>query len=115
MDYPLPPGFRFRHYIDGPGLYLGSEQVACAGPANDDPGAAWRLCLYPRRPPRYVFLADEAACRRYMAAWATQWEAEIRARCEGRSSGFEHLVRSGVPAPEGRHPRPGSRRGVKLL
>lgn len=115
MDYPLPPGFTFEPYVDGPCLRLDGEMLACACPANSDPGARWRLCLSPRRPPRYEFLADEEACRRYMAAWAKRWEAEIRERCRGRTSGWEHLVRSDGPAPEGRHPRPRSRRGTKLL
>ncbi|MDF5814323.1 hypothetical protein P4152_17235 [Pseudomonas aeruginosa] len=76
----LPPGFHFEPYLGGPALYLDDDQVASACPARDEAGASWRLCLCPRRPPRYEFLADEQACLRYMAAWARRWEAEIRAR-----------------------------------
>ncbi len=76
----LPPGFHFEPYLGGPALYLDDTQVASACPARDEAGASWRLCLCPRRPPRYEFLADEQACLRYMAAWARRWEAEIRAR-----------------------------------
>ena len=115
MEHPLPPGFTFEPFIDGPSLCLDGERIAFAGPANLDPGAPWRLCLSPRRTPRYEFLASEEACRRYMAGWARRWEAEIRERCQGRLSGWEHLSRSGEPAPEGRHPRPRTRRGAKIL
>lgn len=43
-----------------------------------DPGAPWRLCISPAGSPRYEFLRDEDARLRYMAAWATKSEAEIR-------------------------------------
>lgn len=115
MDHPLPPGFTFEPFIDGPSLCLDGERIAVASPASLDPGAPWRLCLSPRRSPRYEFLASEEACLRYMAGWARRWEVEIRERCQGRLSGWEHLAVSGGPAPGGRHPRPRSRRGVKIL
>lgn len=109
----LPPGFEFRPYLDGPGLYLGPEVVAHACPASDTAGAPWRLCLSPRSPPRYEFLVSEAACRRYMARWAMRWEAEIRGRLKDPRTGFEHLVPAG-PTPATRHPRRARRRGLAL-
>lgn len=109
----LPPGFEFRPYLDGPGLYVGQELVAHACAANDDPGAPWRLCISPRSPVRYEFLASEAACRRYMAAWARRWEAEIRDRLKGLQTGFEHLIPTG-PTPMTRHPRRTKRKGPRL-
>ena len=76
----LPPGFHFEPYLGGLALYLDDDQVASACPARDEAGAPCRLCLRPRRPPRYEFLANEEVCPGYMAAWARRWEAEIRAR-----------------------------------
>ena len=110
----LPAGFEFRHYIDGPALYLAGEIVANACPANPEPGAPWRLCIAPRKWPRYEYLASEAACRRYMAAWARRWEAEIRVRVAASDRSFEHLALNG-PVPVTRHPRgKARRRGIRL-
>lgn len=109
--YALPPGFHFQPYLGGPSLHVGEEQVASACPARDEPGAPWRLCLRPRRPPRYEFLPNEDACLRYMAAWARRWEAEIRDRCALPSTAFAHLATTGAtPATQSRHPRHRSRR-----
>lgn len=108
----LPAGFEFRPYIEGPGLYLGNELLAHACPANPDPGAPWRLCIAPRRPPRFEFLPDEAACLRYMARWVLLWEAEIRERIGHAQPPFVNpYTGSGAPS---KHPRPRSRRRDRI-
>jgi len=76
----LPADFSFGWRGDGPCLEFRGELVADATPANHDPDPPWRLCISPRRPPRYEFLCSELACRRYMAAWARRWEAQVRER-----------------------------------
>lgn len=108
----LPTGFEFRDYLDGPGLYLGSELLAHACPANSDPGAPWRLCISPRRPPRYEFLQDEAACRHYLARWACLWEAQIRERIGQSQPPFVNPVTGTGTGTN--HPRPRSRRRVRI-
>jgi hypothetical protein len=107
--HDLPPDFEFRPYVQGPALYLGEEIVAHASPARDEPGAPWRVSLEPRKPPRFVFLRDEATSLRYMAGWAIKWEAHIRERCRNESRAFAHLATSGAEHPS-RHPRGRSRR-----
>lgn len=105
----LPPGFEFRPYVGGPGLYLGDDLVAHASPARDEPGARWRLCIAPRGIPRYEFLRDEDACLRYMAGWAVKWEAEIRQSVASVGTGHPYgEVKS--PTEPSRHPRGRSRR-----
>lgn len=106
----LPPGFEFRPSLDGPGLFLGEDRVAIACPARDEPGAPWRLCLSPRGQPRYEFLPDEAACVRYMAAWARRWDTEIREACASTAHPYSHLATSGLCRPDTRHPRGRARR-----
>jgi len=105
----LPPGFEFVPYLGGPALQLDGEVIASACPANDGPGAPWRLCIHPRRPPRYEFLPDEAACRRYMEAWARRWEGQIREHLAAPSSPFQHLIPAGGVAHT-THIRPRARR-----
>ena len=107
--HSLPPGFEFRPYVDGPGLYLEGRVIATACPANGDPGAPWRLCISPKGSPRCEFLRDEDACLRYMAAWATKWEAEIRRARVDVGTGHPYGdVRA--PSEPSRHPRGRSRR-----
>jgi len=111
----LPPDFEFRHFIDGPALYLGDEAVAYASPARDEPGAPWRLYKTARRPPRYAFLPDEQACREYLTRWAIQWEAQIREACASADQPFQHLASGDQPREPSRHPRPRSRRRSRLF
>lgn len=107
--HDLPPGFEFRPYVGGPGLYLDGTQIANASPARDEPGAAWRLCIAPKGIPRYEFLRDEEACLRYMAGWARKWETEIRKALADVGTGHPYgEVRS--PAEPSQHPRGRSRR-----
>lgn len=71
----LPEGFRWRPYLDGPGLYHGARLIACAAPVQ----SGWRLLIAGGgRPVRYEFLPTLRACKRYAEAWAVKWEAEIR-------------------------------------
>jgi len=106
----LPDGFRFEPYVDGPCLRVGDEVVATACPARDEPGAPWRICLAPRKPPRFVFCPDEEACLRYMEAWARKWEVEIRERCDRPSLEFAHLRQTGQTPAEPQYPRRRKRR-----
>lgn len=107
--HALPPGFEFKPYVDGPGLYLDGTVVATATQANRQPGAPWRLCISPTGAPRYEFLRDEDACLRYMAAWATRWEAAIRKARVDVGTGHPYAdVRS--PSEPSRHPRGRARR-----
>lgn len=99
MDTELPADFAFGWFIDGPALECRGEVIATATPASHDPNPPWRLCISQRSPPRYEFLATEAGCRRYMAAWARKWEAQIRERLAYPPAAFTDLGRSGGGPP----------------
>jgi len=112
MDTELPADFAFGWFIDGPSLEFRGEVIAAATPANHDPNPLWRLRIDPRCPPRYVFLASEQACRRYMAAWARKWEAQIRERLAHPPAAFSDLGSgTGGPALNTTHHRRSPRRG----
>lgn len=111
MDTELPADFTFGWFIDGPSLEFRGEVIATATPVNRSPNPPWRLCINPRCPPRYEFLATEAGCRRYMAAWARKWETQIRERLAYPPAAFTDLGRSagGIPLNT-THPRRTARR-----
>lgn len=111
--HTLPPGFEFRPYVDGPGLYLDGRVIATATPANGSPDTPWRLCISPNGIPRYEFLRDKDACLRYMAAWAKRWENEIRNTLADVGTGHPY-GEVGSPAEPSRHPRSRSRRKSEL-
>lgn len=112
--HALPPGFEFRPYVDGPGLYLGEKAIAFACAANHDPNPPWRLCLnVGTLSASTVFTATEAGALRYMAAWARKWEPEIRKAHEAVSHPFGHLAVRG-PVPDTHHIRAKVRRSSAL-
>jgi hypothetical protein len=107
----LPEGFQWRPYSGGPGLYCGDRLVAHACEASA--GNGWRMSLDGSGGPgRYVFLPDEAACRRYAEAWALKWADEIREFGmvpPSLGAGSGPRSRSDEPV-QSRHPRGGKAR-----
>lgn len=72
----LPDGFEWRHYIDGPALYWGEEQIASITPLAN---GKFRICLNPHSMAiRYEFFDSLRECELYVELWARKWEGRLR-------------------------------------
>lgn len=87
----LPPGFRWRTYLDGPALYCGAMPVAYLSPVMN----GVRVQLHPSL--RNVFFSSEARAKVYVEAWASKWREDI-ARHVRSSEASRRTGWDGAPA-----------------
>lgn len=85
----LPADFYWQTYIDGPGLYVKGRLVATITRVTN----GYRITTTPgSRPPWHHFMKTEEGSRRYLEAWATKWEAQIRGSSSSAILGMGHLA-----------------------
>lgn len=72
----LPHGFEWRPYVGGPALYYGGRVVALVSALDN---GRFRVTVgVGLRGLRHEFMQTEAGSMRYVEAWASKWQAEIR-------------------------------------